>query len=135
MILFKAYSFLVFGIWHFQIHQLNFWQEKITRVDNALESIVHSLARQLGESKLALHLLLELSKSSAARDCMGNVQGCILLSVTMLSCNDSQVARDAEELLENLTFLDQNVKQMARANYFKPMLQLLSSGTLQGHAI
>uniref|UniRef100_A0A6P3ZXK7 RING-type E3 ubiquitin transferase n=1 Tax=Ziziphus jujuba TaxID=326968 RepID=A0A6P3ZXK7_ZIZJJ len=103
-------------------------KEKITKVDNALESIVRSLARKVGESELALHLLLELSRSSAARDCMGNVQGCILLSVTILSSDDDHAARDAEELLENLAFLNQNVKQMARANYFKPMLQLLSSG-------
>ncbi|KAF3432776.1 hypothetical protein FNV43_RR23878 [Rhamnella rubrinervis] len=104
-------------------------KERITKVHNALESIVHSLARHIGESKLALHLLLELSRSKTARDCMGNVQGCILLLGTLLSNDDNQVARDAQELLENLTILDDNVKQMAKANYFKPLLQLLSSGT------
>ncbi|KAL5567718.1 hypothetical protein UlMin_024293 [Ulmus minor] len=103
-------------------------KEKITKIDNALESIVRSLARQVDEGKLALKLLLELSKSNAARDLMGNVQGCILLLVTMLSSDDSQVAKDAKELLENLSFLNQNVKQMTKANYFKPLLQLLSSG-------
>lgn len=104
-------------------------------MDNALESIVRSLARHVEESKLALHLLLELSRSRTARDCMGNVHGCILLLGTMLSSDDNQVARDAQELLENLTFLDENVKQMAKANYFKPLLQRLSSGMLESQVI
>lgn len=105
------------------------------KVDNALESIVHLLARRIGESKLALHLLLELSRSRTARDCMGNVHGCILLLGTMLSDDDNQVARDAQELLENLTFLDDNVKQMAKANYFKPLLRLLSSGMVESQLV
>jgi hypothetical protein len=36
----------------------------------------------------------------------------------------------AEELLENLSFLDQNVVLMDKANYFKPLLRLLSAGML-----
>lgn len=101
---------------------------RIIEVENALESIVRSLARQSEESKVALQLLLELSRSRAARDLMGNVQGCILLLGTMLSSEDDQVTGDAIELLENLSFIDQNVIQMARSNYFKPLLKLLSSG-------
>ena len=104
------------------------WQERIARVNNAIESIVRSLARQIGESKLALQLLLELSRSNLVRDFIGNVQGCIFLLVTISSGDDTQAAKDAKELLENLSFLDQNVIQMARANYFKPLLRLLSSG-------
>jgi hypothetical protein len=41
-----------------------------------------------------------------------------------------QAAKDAEELLENLSFLDQNVVLMDKANYFKPLLRLLSAGML-----
>lgn len=100
-------------------------------MDNALESIVRSLARRNEESKLALQLLLVLSTTKAARDLMGNVQGCILLLVTMLSSEDSQVIRDVNELLEKLSFVDQNIIQMAKANYFKPLLKLLSSGMLK----
>lgn len=111
------------------------WQEKIANVDNALGSIVHSLARQHEESKLALHLLLELSARDTVRDSMGNVQGCILLLATMLKSGDNQNAREAQELLENLSFLDQNVKQMAKANYFKPLLQHLCSGTLGSRGV
>lgn len=104
-------------------------------MDNALESIVHSLARHIGERKLALQLLLELSKSRAARDLMGNVQGCILLLVTMLSNEDNEVIRDVNVLLENLSFDDQNVIHMAKANYFKPLLKLLSSGMLESRVL
>ncbi|XP_050385127.1 U-box domain-containing protein 44-like [Argentina anserina] len=102
---------------------------RITVVNNALEAIVRSLARQSEESKVALQLLLELSRSSVAQDLMGNVQGCILLVGTMLNNEDDQVTRNAVELLENLSCIDQNVIQMARANYFKPLLKLLSSGS------
>lgn len=107
-----------------------FWQERIAKVENALESIVHSLARQIGEIKLALQLLLELSRNNVIRDSLGTVQGCILLLVTILGSDDIQASKDAQELLENLSFLDQNVIQMAKANHFKPLLQRLSSGML-----
>lgn len=99
-------------------------------MENALESIVHLLARQIGEIKLALQLLLELSRNNVIRDSLGTVQGCILLLVTNLGSDDIQASNDAQELLENLSFLDQNVLQMAKANHFKPLLQRLSSGML-----
>ncbi|KAA8516203.1 hypothetical protein F0562_019382 [Nyssa sinensis] len=103
-------------------------KERIAKVDNAVESIVRFLGRRIGERKLAVTLLLELSRSESVRDCIGKVQGCILLLVTMSSCDDIQAARDASELLENLSFSDQNVIQMAKANYFKHLLLRLSSG-------
>ncbi|KAJ4950723.1 hypothetical protein NE237_027555 [Protea cynaroides] len=103
-------------------------KEKFAHVDNAIEAIVKSLARRIGESKLAVALLLELSKSEVVCHCIGKVQGCILLLVTMTSQEDTQASRDAKELLENLSFLDQNVILMAKANYFSPLLQRLSSG-------
>ncbi|KAF8379970.1 hypothetical protein HHK36_027436 [Tetracentron sinense] len=104
-------------------------KERIMNVDNAIESIVRSLARRIGESTLAVALLLELSKNDVLRDCIGKVQGCIFLLVTMSSSGDTQAAKDAQTLLENLSFCDQNVIQMAKANYFRPLLQRLSSGT------
>ncbi|KAK2365387.1 U-box domain-containing protein [Trifolium repens] len=103
-------------------------KERIAKVDNAIESIVHSLGRRLGERKLAVALLLELSKYDLLREYIGKVQGCILLLVTMSNSEDSQAARDATELLENLSCYDQNVIQMAKANYFKHLLQRLSTG-------
>lgn len=104
-------------------------QERIVKADNAIESIVRSLGRRVSERKIAVELLLELSKCHLARDCIGNVQGCILLLVTMSSSDDSQAARDAQALLENLSFSDLNIIQMAKANYFKHLLQRLSTGT------
>ncbi|CAJ2631284.1 unnamed protein product [Trifolium pratense] len=103
-------------------------KERIAKVDNAIESIVHSLGRRLGERKLAVALLLELSKCDLLKEYIGKVQGCILLLVTMSSSEDSQAARDATELLEKLSCYDQNVIQMAKANHFKHLLQRLSTG-------
>ncbi|XP_058738788.1 U-box domain-containing protein 43-like isoform X1 [Vicia villosa] len=104
-------------------------KERIVNVDNAIEFIVHSLGRRLVEGKLAVELLLELSKYDFFREYIGKVQGCILLLVTMSSSEDNQAARDATELLEKLSYSDQNVIQMAKANYFKHLLQRLSTGT------
>ncbi|XVF65780.1 hypothetical protein PTKIN_Ptkin09bG0277800 [Pterospermum kingtungense] len=61
-------------------------------------------------------------------DSIGKVQGCILLLVAVASGDDYQAARDAGEVSENLSFSDQNIIQMARANYIKYLLQRLSTG-------
>ncbi|KAE9587254.1 putative aminoacyltransferase, E1 ubiquitin-activating enzyme [Lupinus albus] len=103
-------------------------KEDIAKVDNALGSIVRSLARQIEESKLALELLLELSKSEMVRGLVGNIQGSILLLMTMLNSDDVEASKNAHELLENLSFLEQNVIEMAKANYLKPLLLNLSTG-------
>ncbi|AET02002.2 putative aminoacyltransferase, E1 ubiquitin-activating enzyme [Medicago truncatula] len=103
-------------------------KERIVTVDNAIESIVHSLGRRQEERKLAVALLLELSKYDLAREHIGKVQGCILLLVTMSNGDDNQAARDATEVLDNLSYSDQNVILMAKANYFKHLLQRLSTG-------
>ncbi|XP_039007466.1 U-box domain-containing protein 44-like isoform X4 [Hibiscus syriacus] len=78
-------------------------KERIAKEDYALESIVKSVARQIKESKLAIELLL-------------------------LSSDDAQASRASRELLDNLSFLDQTVIEMAKANFFKPLLHLLSWG-------
>ncbi|CAN6710741.1 unnamed protein product [Malus baccata var. baccata] len=103
-------------------------KERIAIVDNGIESIVRSLGRRVEERKLAVSLLLELSKSNLIRESIGKVQGCILLLVTMSNSDDNRAARDAQELLENLSFSDENVIQMAKANYFKHLLQRLTTG-------
>ncbi|PSS03918.1 U-box domain-containing protein [Actinidia chinensis var. chinensis] len=103
-------------------------KERITRVDNAIESIVRFLGSRIAEGKLAVVLLLELSKSELVRDCIGKVQGCLLLLVAKSRSDESEVAEKARELLENLSFSNENVVQMAKANYFKHLLQHLSSG-------
>ncbi|XP_058010047.1 U-box domain-containing protein 43 isoform X2 [Hevea brasiliensis] len=103
-------------------------KKAIAKVDHALELIVRSLARQIAESKLALQLLLDLSRHHLVKTGIGNIQSCIFLLVTASNSNDNQAAKNAEELLDNLSFCNQNVIEMAKANYFKPLLQLLSSG-------
>lgn len=95
-----------------------------------MELIAKSLGRRIGEGKLAAALLLELSKCESVRKCIGNVQGCILLLVTMLSGDDNQAARYAKNILDNLSFSDDNVILMAKNNYFKYLLQRLSSGSV-----
>ncbi|KAI3865564.1 hypothetical protein MKX03_009316 [Papaver bracteatum] len=102
-------------------------KERILDVDSSMEFIVRSLARRR-ESKLAVALLLELSKNNRVRDHIGKTQGCILLLVTISSSDDNQAAKDSRELLENLSALDQNIIEMAKSNYFKPLLHHLSSG-------
>jgi len=97
-------------------------------VDNGLGLIVSSLSRQVEERKLALELLLELSKSKTVCSLIGNIQGSILLLVTMLNSDDVEAAKNAHELLENLSFLDLNVIEMAKANYLKPLLLKLCTG-------
>lgn len=104
-------------------------KERISEVDSALESIVHSLGRRIGERKSAVALLLELSNCKTVQESIGKVQGCILLLVTMSSCDDNKAAKDARDVLENISFSDENVILMAKANYFKYLLQRLSSGS------
>ncbi|KAF3659137.1 hypothetical protein T459_22002 [Capsicum annuum] len=104
-------------------------KERIAEVDSALESIVHSLGRRIGERKSAVALLLELSNCKSVQESIGKVQGCILLLVTMSSCDDNKAAKDARDVLENISFSDDNVILMAKANYFKYLLQRLSSGS------
>lgn len=115
-------------ILHKEYTDSSFWQEDIAKVNNALGSIVRLLSRHIEESKLALELLLELSKSNMVCNLIGDIQGSILLLLAMLNSEDVEAATNAHELLENLSFLDQNVIEMAKANYFKPLLRNLSTG-------
>ncbi|KAL0464952.1 UNVERIFIED_CONTAM: U-box domain-containing protein 43 [Sesamum latifolium] len=102
-------------------------KERIAKVENSIDPIVQFLGRRIGERKLAVTLLLELSKCEAVRDCIGKVQGCILLLVTMLGNTDRQAAKDAKNVLDNLSYSDDNVVLMAKNNYFRYLLERLSS--------
>uniref|UniRef100_A0A1D1YRL2 RING-type E3 ubiquitin transferase n=1 Tax=Anthurium amnicola TaxID=1678845 RepID=A0A1D1YRL2_9ARAE len=102
-------------------------KEKIAQVENSIEIIVKSLARRSEERKLAVALLLELSKIASVRDYIGKVKGSILLLVTISNSDNSRAANDAIDLLEKLSIHDENVVQMAKANYFKPLLCCLAS--------
>ncbi|KAJ0682821.1 putative adaptor protein Cbl domain superfamily [Helianthus annuus] len=104
-------------------------KERIAKVNGVIESIVRSLGRRISEGKLAVELLLELSQNETLKKCIGMVQGCILLLVTMSNSDDTQAATRAHQLLAQLSFSDQNVIQMAKANYFTHLLHRLSSGS------
>ncbi|KAK9051385.1 hypothetical protein SSX86_028012 [Deinandra increscens subsp. villosa] len=104
-------------------------KDRIAKVSGAIEPIVRSLGRRISEGKLAVELLLELSQNDTLKSCIGMVQGCILLLVTMSNSDDTQAATRAHELLDQLSFSDQNVIQMAKANYFTHLLLRLSSGS------
>lgn len=102
------------------------------RIENGIESIVKSLGRKVEERKLAVALLLEVSKCESTRDRIGGAQGCILFLVTMTNSNDDddRATADAQALLANLSHSEDNVVLMAKANYFKHLLERLSSGSL-----
>ena len=77
-------------------------------MDNAIQSVVKSLARRTDERKAAVALLLELSKNNAICGHIGKVQGCILLLVTIINSDNNQAADDARELLEDLMFIKES---------------------------
>lgn len=95
----------------------------------AIPLAVRSLARDVGESRQGVALLLELSKSPAVCEEIGRAQGSILLLVTMLNSDNANAAKDAQAVLQQLASNDQNVVQMAEANHFKPLAQRLISGS------
>lgn len=103
-------------------------QERIAKENDSITYIVRSLARKAEESLLALKLLLELSTSAFIMDLIDSVQGCILLLVTLANSDDAQASRCAQEVLYNLAILDQNVIEMARAKFFRPLLHRLREG-------
>lgn len=110
-------------------------KERIAKVDDGIKYVVRSLARKIEETTMALKLLLELSRSSSVMNFIGNVQGCILLLVTLANSDDTQAAEYAQEVLDNLAFLDQNVIQMANTKYFRPLLQRLCKGPIRTQMI
>ncbi|GFP88192.1 U-box domain-containing protein 43 [Phtheirospermum japonicum] len=104
-------------------------KERIANIENSISLIVRFLGRRIEESKLAVTLLLELSKCENMRECIGKAKGCIILLVTMLGNMDLQAARYAKNVLDSLSYSDENVIQMAKSNYFQYLLERLSSGS------
>ena len=89
---------------------------------------MRSLARDPGEARHAVTLLLELSKEESLRDRISKVQGSILLLVTITNSENTPTAANAKELLKLLANTNDNVILMAKANYFKPVVQSLGEG-------
>ena len=94
----------------------------------AIECIVHSLARDAGESRQAVALLLELAKEERLCHQIAKAQGCILLLVTIANSENPHSAADGMQLLELFSKSDINVIFMAEVNYFKPLIQSLEKG-------
>lgn len=110
--------------------------KKQIAVAGAIKLVVKSLARDVGEGRQAVALLRELSKNSEICDEIGKVQGCILLLVFMLNAENPHSVGDAKKLLHDLADSDQNIVQMAEANYFEPLTQRLNEGPVtQGHLL
>lgn len=95
----------------------------------AAEYAVRSLARDAGEAKQAVALLLELSKEEGLCEMISKVQGCILLLVTLANSDNTIAAMNAKDVLTSLATDDNNVVLMAEVNYFKPLLECLEKGS------
>eukprot|EP00850_Spirogloea_muscicola_P000805 SM000003S11050 [mRNA] locus=s3:489668:494857:- [translate_table: standard] len=95
----------------------------------AIAPAVRSLARDVGEGRQAVALLLELGQNPRVCEQIGKAQGSILLLVTMLSSESPNAVQDARLMLERLSSNDQNVVQMAEANHFKPLAIRLNQGS------
>ncbi|XP_031495822.1 U-box domain-containing protein 43-like [Nymphaea colorata] len=105
------------------------YKQRIASVENAIEYMVRSLSRATGEGVSAVSLLYELSKVSNVLERIGEVHGSIFFLVMMMKRDEPQAAKTASELLLSLSFSEQNVVLMAKANYFEPLLQRLCTGS------
>lgn len=96
----------------------------------AIDYAVRSLARDPGEARQAVALLLELSKDENLCEKISKAQGCILLLVTMSNSQNTHAASDAKEILRLFSKSNENVKLMAEVNYFQPLVQCLDEGSV-----
>lgn len=95
----------------------------------AIEFAVRSLARDAGEARQAVTLLMELSKEESLCEMISKVQGCILLLVTLVNSEHTVAAMNAKYVLTSLAKDDNNIVLMAEVNYFKPLLECLEKGS------
>jgi len=81
---------------------------------------VRSLARDVGESRQAVALLLELSREpQSVRRRSGRCRGASFCWSPCSTPTTRKAAKDAAAVLEQLASNDQNVVQMAEANHFQ----------------
>lgn len=103
-------------------------QERMMDV-GSLSKLVKSMAREAGERREAVGLLLSLSDVPAARRRIGRIQGCIVMLVSMLNGDDHVASEHSLNLLNALSSNTQNALHMAEAGYFKPLVHHLTEGT------
>ncbi|CAM8949195.1 unnamed protein product [Rhodiola kirilowii] len=104
------------------------YKERMVDV-GSLSTLVKSLAREAGERREAVGLLLALSDVPVARRRIGRIQGCILMLVSMLKGDDQIASCHSLNLLNELSDNTQNALHMAEAGYFKPLVQHLNDGS------
>ncbi|KAL2514651.1 U-box domain-containing protein 44 [Forsythia ovata] len=94
-----------------------------------LSTLVKSLARDAGEQREAVGLLLNLADDPAVRRRIGRIQGCIVMLVTISSGDDEKAFHDARKLLNAMSSNTQHALHMAEAGYFKPLIHYLKEGS------
>eukprot|EP00250_Pteridium_aquilinum_P010199 c19210_g1_i1 orf=350-3373(-) len=103
-----------------------------------VELIVQCLARNTGISKLAVALLVELlqpgslglpGEASVVLEKLSKQGDAILLLVTLYNWEDVEAARNAEQILRQLCDKDRNIVEMAKANWFTPLVERLHHGS------
>lgn len=115
-------------------------------VAGGVEQVVRCLARDTNLSKPAVALLLEsLHTGSQEKPCRNAVvydklsqktgdklsqkTGAIILLVTLINGQDAEAAKNAQQILDQLAEQEQNVVEMAKANWYSPLIERLSHGS------
>lgn len=102
-----------------------------------VQQIVRCLSRE-SFSKLALALLLHLlhagtlgapARNYSVYTKLTQATGSILLLVTSLNGKDAEAVGLAKQILEQLCDEDQNIVEMAKANWFTPLIHRLCHGS------
>lgn len=99
-----------------------------------LEKVVRCLARDAKISKAAVELLFELLHNGPERNGsiyrkLSQEKSAILLLVTLLNGTVVESAEKAQAILEELCDNDDNIVQMAAANWYGPLIDRLYKGS------
>lgn len=109
-----------------------------------VEQVVRCLARNISVSKLAVALLRELIQPSLPGKPFPNSRfynklsqdpTALLLLVTLLNGGDVEAAQNATEILEELCDKDQNIVEMAKVNWYIPLMDRLRNGSNESKLI
>lgn len=99
-----------------------------------VEQIVRCLAREISVAKAAVNLLLELlkdgelGKNSVVYTKLEQQRSAIFCLVTLTTGKDPEAAKSAHLVLTMLADDDKNVVQMAKVNWFSPLITRFHQG-------
>lgn len=101
-----------------------------------LEQVVRCLARDAKMSKAAVELLFELLHNGPKQNVsiyrkLSQEKSAILLLVTLLNGTVAESAEKAQAILEELCDNDDNIVQMAKANWYRPLIDRLYKGSVE----